>query len=149
MNIIFLQTCRKKKPCSALLSLETLSIIYRSFCSQKLKQISSSKSLHKALRVLDIISPRTRDSTKSEVHLRLIQDFLQTDSKHLDSQKFNHDFTGTNSLFGSSNVFDQLLDTLVVDVENSISIHDDLHWERLKVYASFLSNGVQNPIRST
>ncbi|KAH9735630.1 pentatricopeptide repeat-containing protein [Citrus sinensis] len=142
MNIIFLQTCRKKKPCSALQSLKTLSIIYRSFCSQKLKQISSSKSLHKALRVLDIISPRTRDSTKTEVHLRLIQDFLQTDSKHLDSQKFNHDFTGTNSTFGSSNVFDQLLDTPVVDVENLISMHDDLHRERLKVDASFLSIAV-------
>ncbi|GAY60784.1 hypothetical protein CUMW_204750 [Citrus unshiu] len=111
--------------------------IFMGFC-----QISSSKSLHKALRVLDIISPRTRDSTKTEVHLRLIQDFLQTDSKHLDSQKFNHDFTGTNSTFGSSNVFDQLLDTPVVDVENLISMHHDLHRERLKVDASFLSTAV-------
>ncbi|XP_031257834.1 pentatricopeptide repeat-containing protein At2g37320 [Pistacia vera] len=134
MNIS-LQTCTKKKPSFAIQCLRTLTH-YRPFYSQKLKQRTPSKRLDEALRVLDIISPKTKVSSSGQTHLRLIQDFLQTDSNHLDvGQHFGNDFVCSNSTAGLSNVFDEMFD---YDVENSNSIitHRDLHKE------SVLSNAV-------
>ncbi|XP_044463707.1 pentatricopeptide repeat-containing protein At2g37320 [Mangifera indica] len=124
MNIISLQTSTKKKPYFAVQCLRTLSHS-RLFYSQK--QTTPSKRLDKALRVLDIISPKTRVSASSQNHLRLIQDLLQTDSNQLD--------------VGLSNVFDEMLK---YDVEKSKSItsHRDLQGDGLKIGAGVLSNGV-------
>ncbi|KAJ4704793.1 Pentatricopeptide repeat-containing protein [Melia azedarach] len=143
MNIFLLKTCTKKKPSYAVKSLHTLSIC-RHFCSHIFKQTPRSKRLDKALRVLDIILPKPRVDTKSQVHLRLIQDFLQTDSNQLVARDFSHDFTLSNSSFGLSNAFDELLESSVVDEENSISMHPDLQREGLKLDASFLSNAVSS-----
>ncbi|KAL5743091.1 hypothetical protein ACOSP7_029823 [Xanthoceras sorbifolium] len=142
MNIISLQiqTCTKKKAFHAILCLQTLSH-YRAFCSRRRRRI---KSLDNALRVLDIISPKTQADTSSQLHLRLIQDFLQTDSNQLDAKHFTQDFASSESTVGLPNVFDEIFESSVFSEENSVSTHLNLHEEGLRVDASVLSNAVSS-----
>ncbi|KAK1562011.1 hypothetical protein Q3G72_004890 [Acer saccharum] len=140
MNIISfqIQTCTKKKPLHAIHCLQSTLSHYRALCSHRAKRI---KRLDNAIRVLDIITSKTRVDTSSQVHLRLIQDFLQTDSNH-----FTQDFASSSDSITVRlpNVFDEILESSVFSEENSVSKDLDLHEERLRVDASVLSNAVSS-----
>ncbi|KAE8684811.1 Pentatricopeptide repeat-containing protein [Hibiscus syriacus] len=56
------------------------------FSSHKLKLNPTSKKLNRALRIRDIISSKPVPSTSRQNHLRLIQDFLETDSDQFTAQ---------------------------------------------------------------
>ncbi|KAK0585859.1 hypothetical protein LWI29_035169 [Acer saccharum] len=140
MNIISLQiqTCTKKKPLHAINCLQSTLSHYRALCSHRAKRI---KRLDNAIRVLDIITSKTRVDTSSQVHLRLLQDFLQTDSNH-----FTQGFASSSDSITVRlpNVFDEILESSVFSEENSVSKDLDLHEERLRVDASVLSNAVSS-----
>ncbi|KDP29043.1 hypothetical protein JCGZ_16432 [Jatropha curcas] len=89
--------------------LHTLSHI-RSFSDHKLRHTTPTKRLDKALRVLDIITPKTGARIRQS-HLRLIQDFLQTNSNQDSEPYFRCDFISCRSVEGISNVLDKIIES--------------------------------------
>ncbi|KAK9665146.1 hypothetical protein RND81_14G093500 [Saponaria officinalis] len=71
-------------------SLQTL-IHFKGFVTRRLQQCSEVKSLNNALRVLDLVSPKTAPNKNQQVS-QLIQDFLQTRSKKLTERETSSDF---------------------------------------------------------
>ena len=98
MNGIVRQSCSGKKLSH---SFQTLSHP-KPFTSHKWKRTPQNKRrLDKALRVLDLITPKPSSVTSTrQTHLRLVQNILPTD-----------DFAATNAKFGITDVFDEMLES--------------------------------------
>lgn len=60
--------------------------LFRAFSSQKPANTTKTKRLNKALRVLDLIAPKATVSQNPQSHLRIIEDFLQTNSYQLETE---------------------------------------------------------------
>ncbi|GMJ12106.1 hypothetical protein like AT2G37320 [Hibiscus trionum] len=90
------------------------------FSSHKLKLNPPSKKLNKALRIRDIISSKPTPSTSRQNHLRLIQDFLETDSDQFTAQNCFDDL-GYSDLPTENlpNFFNEILEAPVTNKENS------------------------------
>ncbi|GLT92459.1 hypothetical protein SLE2022_102950 [Rubroshorea leprosula] len=106
----------------------------RRFSSEKLELIPQSKKVNGPLRVIDIISRSRSVTSVRQSHLRLIQDFLQTDSERFSKQNFGNDFASWDST-GVSDFIDEILESSVVDKERS---------KKGTQHASFLSNAVSS-----
>ena len=98
MNGIVRQSCSGKKLSH---SFQTLSHP-KPFTSHKWKRTPQNKRrLDKALRVLDLITPKPSSVTSTrQTHLRLVQNILPTE-----------DFAATNAKFGITDVFDEMLES--------------------------------------
>ncbi|XP_065856284.1 pentatricopeptide repeat-containing protein At2g37320 [Euphorbia lathyris] len=105
------------------------------FSSYKFVHSAKPKQFDKALKILNIISPKTptTPSVDRPSHLRLIQDFLRTNS--------NQDSTQSNSIKRIPNVINQLLEATSVNDPDSDSDSDTT---RFNFDASSLSSGVSS-----
>ncbi|CAK7342884.1 unnamed protein product [Dovyalis caffra] len=135
MNIVSLQTRFRKKLPYATQLFQALPHP-RPFSSQKFRRTAHTKRLDKALRILDIIAPRTTTQTDHQNHLRVIQGFLQTHSKRTSEQRLSNGFISPNSDDGVSNVFDEILKASFLNDE------EDSNTRSLSFDASVLSNAV-------
>ena len=114
--------------------LQAKSPCLRSFSSHNSTQsFGRRKSLDKALRVLDLISPKTSVKTvrHREGHLRLIKDFLHPTSEQLSSQSRSND-SSEKIVY----VFDEVLESSSVFVQPFS--------ENLRIDAAVLSSAVSS-----
>ncbi|KAF2318376.1 hypothetical protein GH714_006304 [Hevea brasiliensis] len=98
------------------------------FSAHKLTRTTLTKPLDKALRILDIIAPKTGTSaTGRNSHLRLIQDFLETNSNHISEQHLSSDISASISAEGISNGLDEILASSFLDNEepNAVCLRSD------------------------
>ncbi|KAJ6778405.1 hypothetical protein OIU74_002238 [Salix koriyanagi] len=137
MNIVLLQTrFRKKLPCATQL-FQTLSQ-HRPFSSHKFRRTTQTKRLDKALRILDIVTPRPTAPANGQNHIRLIQDILQTHSNRTSEQRLRNDLISPNSDVGDFSVFDEILESCFINNE------EDSNATSLSFDASVLSNAVSS-----
>ncbi|KAJ6300175.1 hypothetical protein OIU76_021049 [Salix suchowensis] len=137
MNIVLLQTrFRKKLPCATQL-FQTLSQ-HRPFSSHKFRRTTQTKRLDKALRILDIVTPRPTAPANGQNHIRLIQDILQTHSNRTSEQRLRNDLISPNSDVGDFSVFDEILESCFINNE------EDSNATSLSFDASLLSNAVSS-----
>ncbi|XP_021730346.1 pentatricopeptide repeat-containing protein At2g37320-like [Chenopodium quinoa] len=119
--------------------LQTLSQ-FRSFSIHRLKQSSDIKSLNKALRIIDLVSPKsTYVSNNQHCHLQLIQDLLQTHSKNLSEVKASNEFA--NPCFGNQNPPDQMLPSFSFK-DDVISGVFKLHREGFRIDVTLLPHAL-------
>ncbi|KAA8518832.1 hypothetical protein F0562_016394 [Nyssa sinensis] len=129
MKTIFL--CIRKQPFyassipffSGLLSVPHFRHLY----SQTTIHPTKSKRLNKVLRILDVIAPKARTSNVTDSrqsHLRLIQDFLQTNSYQFNEQRVCSAYSNSR--------------------EDSISVLFRLHREGLRADQSVLSHALSS-----
>ncbi|KNA25462.1 hypothetical protein SOVF_005770 [Spinacia oleracea] len=85
--------CKRKffKSTTYLTILQTL-FLSRSYTTHRLKQDSDIKSLNKALRIVNLVSPKSTHVNNQHGHLQLIQDLIQTHSKRISEVKSPNDF---------------------------------------------------------
>lgn len=143
MNLALLQTCINKKVSRVIQCLLILSQC-RPFSVQNLKQKTQNKKLDGALRVLDIISAKPNVHTNRKNHLRLIQDFLQTESKQSSSLHSGDDFGLFSSKEGVSSVFEEILEFFTVNKDSQDSAKDNLRRYGCGSGVSVLSNAVSS-----
>ncbi|KAH0995656.1 hypothetical protein GBA52_019520 [Prunus armeniaca] len=105
------------------------------FSSPNLTRTSQeTKKLHNALRVLDLITPKPAlTARRRQGHLRLIQDFLQSDSEHFSNASA---FSDSNSPIKISTLLDELFDFSSVDSPSCA--------ERFPIDASVLSHAISS-----
>ncbi|CAL8165088.1 unnamed protein product [Prunus armeniaca] len=105
------------------------------FSSPNLTRTSQeTKKLHNALRVLDLITPKPALTARHrQGHLRLIQDFLQSDSEHFSNASA---FSDSNSPIKISTLLDELFDFSSVDSPSCA--------ERFPIDASVLSHAISS-----
>ncbi|KAL3569416.1 hypothetical protein D5086_029306 [Populus alba] len=137
MNIVSLQTRFRKKVPYATHLFQTLSQ-QRPFSSHKFRRTTQTKRLDKALRILDIITPKTTAPTNGQNHLRVIQDFLQAHSNRTGEQRLSNDFISPNSDNGDFSVFDEILESSFINND------EDSNATSLSFDASVLSNAVSS-----
>ncbi|KMT16278.1 hypothetical protein BVRB_3g054290 [Beta vulgaris subsp. vulgaris] len=141
MNIWNLPGCYMKcnkrifKSKAYLAVLQTL-FQFRSFTTHRLKQSNDIKSLNKALRIIDLVSPKSTHANNQHCHLQLIQDLLQTHSKNPNEEKSSDDFAV--SYFGNQNLFDQILPSSPLK-DDAVSGVFELHREGLRIDVAVLS----------
>ncbi|CAO2821573.1 unnamed protein product [Amaranthus hypochondriacus] len=82
-----------------------LSFQSRGFTPHRLKERNDVKSLNKALRIVNLVSPKLTNDTNSNRHIQLIQDLQQTHSKNLRKEKSSDHFYIPNS--GNQNSSEQ------------------------------------------
>ena len=137
MNIVSLQTRLRKKIPYATHLFQTLSQ-HRPFSSHKFRRTTQTKRLDKALRILDIITPKTTALPNGQNHLRVIQDFLQAHSNRTSEQRLSNDFISPNSDNGDFSVFDEILESSFINND------EDSNATSLSFDASVLSNAVSS-----
>ncbi|KAF4352238.1 hypothetical protein F8388_003635, partial [Cannabis sativa] len=107
----------------------------RSFSSHtSTHKFERRKSLAKALRVLDIISPKTSIVCPREGHLRLIKDILNPTSEQIRPQHLSNDFG-----LPSSSSSDKIIDVFDKVLESTSVFHQPSH-ESLRIDATVLSS---------
>ncbi|XP_057989258.1 pentatricopeptide repeat-containing protein At2g37320 isoform X2 [Hevea brasiliensis] len=124
---MFWTTAHRNKLTSSIHLIHTLSS-HEPFSALKLTRTALTKPLDKALRILDIIAPKTGTSaTGRNSHLRLIQDFLETNSNHISEQHLSSDFSASSSAEGISNGLDEILASSFLDNEepNAVCLRSD------------------------
>ncbi|GMY18878.1 pentatricopeptide repeat-containing protein At2g37320 [Fagus crenata] len=101
------------------------------FTSHKWKHTPQNKRrLDKALRVLDIITPKPSVTTTRQTHLRLVQNILPTDG-----------FTASNTNVGIANVFDEMPEAYS---SNNLIPKHSLRRDGLGVDVNVLSHAVSS-----
>ncbi|XVE76283.1 hypothetical protein DITRI_Ditri12bG0159600 [Diplodiscus trichospermus] len=111
-SIIQRDSCFTLKPLLLFLSQSS------SFSSYRLNP--PSKKLSKALRIRDIISSKPTPSPSRQNHLRLIQDFLETDSDQFAAQNFFNDFAYSDSPTENLPIFfNEIIEPPAINKENS------------------------------
>ncbi|XVF08003.1 hypothetical protein REPUB_Repub06bG0187800 [Reevesia pubescens] len=120
MNILLLKSVIQNNSCFTLKPVLFFLSQSSPFSSYRLKLNPPSKKLNKALRIRDIIYPKSIPSTSRQNHLRLIQDFLQTDSDQFTAQNFFNDFSYSDSPRENLPLFfNEILELPVINKENS------------------------------
>ncbi|KAJ4831217.1 hypothetical protein Tsubulata_005499 [Turnera subulata] len=113
MNFALLQTCLKNKLSRPNQLLQSLTNIIRHFSSFKFSRTTQTKRLHRALRILDLVAPKTKTRIPAERqnHFRLIQDFLQTDRKQdIEHRYFTSNFVSSDPFEVFPTLFDEILE---------------------------------------
>ena len=120
MNILLLKSVIQRNSCFTLRPLLFFLSQSSPFSSYTLKLNPPSKKLNKALRIRDIIFSKPTPPASCQNHLRLIQDFLETDSDQFTAQIFFNDFAYSDLPTENLPIFfNEILEHPVINKENS------------------------------
>lgn len=120
MNILLLRSFLQRNSSFTLKPLRFFLCQSSPFSSDSLKPNHPRKKLNKALRIRDIISSKPTPSASRQNHLRLIQDFLDTESDQFSAEFFFNDFAYSDSPKENLPVFfNEILEPPVINKENS------------------------------
>ncbi|KAH9614025.1 hypothetical protein KSS87_007348 [Heliosperma pusillum] len=109
MNFWYPSRWHLKRKTVKFTSLQAL-VHFKGFATCRLQKSRDEKNLNSALRVLDLVSPKSSTNKNQQIS-QLIQDFVQTRSKQLSERKSSSDFTAPEprsqspSDFKSSSIF--------------------------------------------
>ncbi|XP_057963209.1 pentatricopeptide repeat-containing protein At2g37320 [Malania oleifera] len=142
--IVLFQNCAKRKTPSPRFLPLSVELQARIFSTQKLSHTTNNNRLDKALRVLDIISPKENSSVSRQSHLRLVQEFLRTNSDQLNRQRVPDDFACSNSTKGVPDMLDGVVGSDFLNKENPVSVLLWLHSEGSRFDANALSRAVSS-----
>lgn len=109
----------------------------KAFSTHRLEQNNEFKNLTKAHRVIDLVSSKPTRISNQGSHLQLIQDFLQTHSKHFVDERFSSDLTSK-----SQKTYDQKHPIYSVKNEDPIFGVSELHREGLRIDVAMFSHAL-------
>uniref|UniRef100_A0A7C8Z4X8 Uncharacterized protein n=1 Tax=Opuntia streptacantha TaxID=393608 RepID=A0A7C8Z4X8_OPUST len=160
LSIPYLHSKGRFSKCPAYLTILQTVLCVKAFSTHRSEQCVEFKCLNKALRVTDLLYPKPIRNSNQEIHLQLIQDFLQSHPEYFAEEKPFSDFPVSQSqspsnqkpssssirlndpILKGENPFNLKVSSLFVKKKDPILGVARLHKEGLKIDAALLSHAL-------